>query len=71
MLGVNVVVVFFCGCFMLMGCGFLYYGVWDVEKDSIMVIECMFLIIKFDVIKCNLIGKINVKFEDVGLCIVV
>lgn len=36
-----------------------------------MVVECILLIIKFDVIECNLIGKIVVKFEDVGLCVVV
>lgn len=36
-----------------------------------MVLECMFFIIKFDVICCNLIGVINVKFEEVGLCVVV
>lgn len=36
-----------------------------------MVIECIFLMIKLDVIKCNLIGVIIKMFEDVGLCVVV
>lgn len=36
-----------------------------------MVIECMFFMIKLDVIKWNLIGVIIKKFEDVGFWVVV
>lgn len=36
-----------------------------------MVGMCIFLIIKLDVIECNLIGVINKVIEDGGFCIVV
>lgn len=36
-----------------------------------MVVICIFLIIKFDVICCNLIGVVIKMLEEVGLCVIV